>query len=120
MPELKKIWFVHDEPGEDGTHDWLWDELKDDEERLFQLCGGLGSDGDTSPRYLFSVMFGTGNSRWFNQNPKLFSDEASARAEAQKRLDKFKKQYDKRQGKKKEAAADPLVARVVAKVANSR
>lgn len=117
MAELKKLWLVSDLPKGMTVEELFEDDaIQDDEHRLQHFCGALGDDGPYSFDKLLRVVFGTpgGIAGVFAENPKLYGDEASARADADKRFAKARKAYERT----KHASSDDLVQRVASRFQN--
>jgi len=98
MAELKRVWIIRDynlKPEDlftDPAH-------KDDEDRLRDL--GWDEDG-VSVDSLVNIIIGgfTINPRgWQQEKTKLYTDAASARKDAEKRLAKLRAKYEARKGK---------------------
>jgi hypothetical protein len=121
MPELTRFWIVGDPPKVDGSADWVWEDpaLKDDESRLYQFFDPEGSSLDR----LVSLYLGTetgpsgrsgplsGSGRWEREHTKVYSDKASAAADAKKRFESERKRYERRHPElkgKQASALDPL------------
>lgn len=114
MAEIKNFWICHDPVKVDGSYDHLFEDpaITSEEVRIAQL--GPDSEGMSIHR-LVRVYVGTGQDTWEREKTKVYEDFASAKADAEKRIAKLRKQYDK----KKQASVDPLVNRVVAKFARN-
>lgn len=87
MPELKRIWLVRD--AEPSVLDD--DSIQNEEHRLAQFSQPKGHDIDQFVR----IITGTPGRTWWEENTKVYTDGASARKDAEKRLAKMRKRYGK-------------------------
>jgi hypothetical protein len=102
MAEIKKFWIVSDPVRIDGSYAHYWEDpsIQDEEHRLAQIAGALtegGYDVDTFVR----VYMGTwhlGKGRWEKEHSKVYDDATSARADAEKRMAKARKIYEREKG----------------------
>lgn len=103
MAEIKKFWIVSDPVKIDGSYSHYWDAtIQDDEHRLAQICGALPEGGYDVDMFV-RVYMGTwhlGRGRWDKEHSKVYSDAASARADAEKRMAKATKAYENEKGSK--------------------
>lgn len=114
MAEVKKLWLVLDAPKADGNLDYLWEDpaMNGEEHRLAHFCGALPEGGYDIDQFV-RVYWG-GQQRTLKENPKVYDDAASARKDAEKRLDKARKAYEGRSGKTAPRTAS-LAERVIAR-----
>lgn len=95
-----KFFIVLDPTLIEGSYDHLWQDYPTDEERLQAVCYGLrdgGMDSDT----LVRIIYGSGNyADWKRENAVVYSDKATAVADAKKRLAAITKKGKPKQPKK--------------------
>jgi len=114
MAEIKKLWLVSDAPKVDGTLDYLWEDpsIQDEDHRLAHFCGALQEGGYSVDQ--FAMVYAGGGKRVLSEHPKVYDDAASAKKDAEKRLDAARKQYEKRSVKTTPRTAS-LLDRVVSR-----
>lgn len=113
MAEIKKFWIVSDPQRVDGSFAWLWEDpsIQDEEHRLAQIAGAL-PEGGYDIDQLVRIYMGTwhlGRNRWDKEHTKIYDDASSARADAEKRMAKAKKIYEREKGTK--TASERVLAR---------
>ena len=102
MAEIKALWLVHNVTKVDGSLDWLFEDpaVQDDEHRLAHYCGALDESGGYSIDQFVRVYWGgEGHKRSGPDKYRLYSDEASARKDAETRLKKDRAAYERRKNK---------------------
>lgn len=117
MAEIKLLWIVKNVIKVDGSLDWLFEDpaVVDDDHRLAHYCGALDEGGYDIDKFVRIYWGGKGHLTWDKEKSKLYADEASARADAQKRFKRDKTAYERR--KKQPDAAKTAAARVAARYA---
>ena len=108
MAEIDKFWIVSDPMKIDGSYAHYWEDpaIHDEEHRLAQIAGALsegGYDVDTFVR-IYMGTWHRGKNVWDKEHTKVYSDAGSARADAEKRMAKAKKVYEREKGAGKQAA----------------
>lgn len=107
MAEIDRFWICHDPMKIDNSYAWLWEDpaIKDDEIRLAQL----GPAPDVSWSIHGLVRIYRSQSEWEKERTKLYGNFADAKKDAEKRLAKARKHYEKelaqRGGKAKTASS---------------
>ena len=95
MPEIKKVWLVTTPSGYHANMDWVFEDYKEEASQLAQFCGALQEGGYDMDKFM-RVVYGTPAATWWKEKSKVYDDEASARKDAEKRLEAARKKYESR------------------------
>ncbi len=98
--EVTRFWVVNDPMKIDGSYSHYWEDpaIHDEEHRLMQICAGLDEGGYSVDRFVNIYIGMSQGSQWKKTRAKVYVDEASARADAVKRMAAAKKAYEREKG----------------------
>ena len=95
MPEIKKVWLVTTPSEYHADMNWVFEDYKEKDDQLAQFCGALKEGGYDMDKFM-RIAFGTTAATWWKEKSKVYDDEASARKDAEKRLEAARKKYESR------------------------
>lgn len=115
MAEIKKFWVVFDPMKIDGSYAHYWEDpaIQDQEHRLMQIAGALSEGGYDIHTLVSIYRGGEGHKKWDKEHAKVYDDAASARADAEKRMAKARKAYEREKGDAAVAGKMASVSRLV-------